>query len=199
MLAQRLNAEVFADVPHRQCVFTIPRRLRVYFLYDRSLLGKLCRAAYETLRQVVALELRDDEAVPAMVAAPQTFGDLIDPWQCTPLTLSSASWVDVGFELFSGCTRDVYPVSLCCLACRNGSFRDEAAYLVHRGVEVSSQSVNCYFAFSAAGRWYPVVPPEVADAYPSEVFTLWGREPFLVENTCYVCITVVDGQRSDAI
>ncbi|MBD3238980.1 MAG: hypothetical protein GF331_00235 [Chitinivibrionales bacterium] len=76
VLGQRLNAEVFADVPHRQWVFTIPRRLRVYFLYDRSLLGKLCRAACETLRQVVALELRDDEAVPAIVAAPQTFGDL---------------------------------------------------------------------------------------------------------------------------
>ena len=76
MLAQRLNAQIFANVPHRQWVFTIARRLRIYFLYDRSLLGKLCRAAYETLCQVVALELGDEEAVPAMVAAPQTFGDL---------------------------------------------------------------------------------------------------------------------------
>ncbi len=76
MLALRLNTEIFADVPHRQWVFTMPRRLRVYFRFDRSLLGKLCRAAYETLREVVALELRDDEAVPAMIATPQTQGDL---------------------------------------------------------------------------------------------------------------------------
>ena len=54
-------------------------RLRVYFRFDRSLLGKLCRAAYETLREVVALELRDDDAVPAMIATPQSFGDLIEP------------------------------------------------------------------------------------------------------------------------
>jgi hypothetical protein len=30
-------------------VFTIPKRLRVYFRYDRKLLGKLCRAAFDTV------------------------------------------------------------------------------------------------------------------------------------------------------
>jgi hypothetical protein len=68
---------VFANVPHRQWVFTIPKRLRVYFRFDRSLLGKLCRAAWETVRDVYALEVDGDSGVPAMVGAVQTFGDLV--------------------------------------------------------------------------------------------------------------------------
>jgi len=68
---------VFADVPHRQWVFTIPKRLRVYFRFDRSLLGKLCRAAYDTVCDVFRLEIGGDSGIPAMVGAVQTFGDLI--------------------------------------------------------------------------------------------------------------------------
>jgi hypothetical protein len=60
-----------------QWVFTIPKRLRVYFRFDRSLLGKLCRAAWETVRDVYALEVDGDSGVPAMVGAVQTFGDLV--------------------------------------------------------------------------------------------------------------------------
>jgi hypothetical protein len=74
LLAYRLNGEIFARVPHRQWVFTIPKRLRVYFRYDRGLLGRLCRAAYETVREVYELE---GEGVPAMLGAVQTFGDLV--------------------------------------------------------------------------------------------------------------------------
>ena len=77
MLAYRLNDEVLAAVPHRQWVFTIPKRLRVYFRYDRSLLGKLCRAAYETICEVFKLEIDGDCGVPAMIGVVQTFGDLI--------------------------------------------------------------------------------------------------------------------------
>jgi hypothetical protein len=36
---------VCAEVPHRQFVFTIPKRLRIQFRFDRRLLGELCRAA----------------------------------------------------------------------------------------------------------------------------------------------------------
>ncbi|MBD3242938.1 MAG: hypothetical protein GF331_20265 [Chitinivibrionales bacterium] len=49
-------------------------RLRVYFRYDRSLLGRLRRAAYETVREVYEQE---GDGVPAMVGAVQTFGDLV--------------------------------------------------------------------------------------------------------------------------
>ena len=40
-----MSQEVCAAVPHRQFVFTIPKRLRLYFRFDRRLLGELCRAA----------------------------------------------------------------------------------------------------------------------------------------------------------
>ena len=58
-------------------VFTVPKRLRVYFRYDRKLLGKLCRAAYDTVCDVFRLEIDGDSGLPAMVGAVQTFGDLI--------------------------------------------------------------------------------------------------------------------------
>jgi hypothetical protein len=77
MLACRLLEEILADVPHRQWVFTIPKQLRVYFRYDRKLLGKLCRAAYDTVCEVFRMEIDADSGVPAMVGAVQTFSDLI--------------------------------------------------------------------------------------------------------------------------
>jgi len=77
LLGHRLKAEILAPVPHRQWVFTIPKRLRRYFRFNRSLLGKLCRAAWETVQEVYAKEVDGDCGVPAMVGAVQTFGDLI--------------------------------------------------------------------------------------------------------------------------
>jgi len=77
LLAHRLKVEVLADVPHRQWVFTVPKRLRVFFRYDRKLLGKLCRAAYETICDVFRLEIDSGDGVPAMIGAVQTFGDLV--------------------------------------------------------------------------------------------------------------------------
>jgi hypothetical protein len=46
--------------PHRQQVFTIPKRFRFYFRYDRSVPGKLCRAAYDTVCDVFNLEVDGD-------------------------------------------------------------------------------------------------------------------------------------------
>ena len=77
VLSQRLSAQVFAQVPHRQWVLTVPKRLRVYFRYDRALLGKLCRAAYATVCDAFRLEPEGQTGVPAMVGAVQTFGDLV--------------------------------------------------------------------------------------------------------------------------
>jgi hypothetical protein len=36
-----LYTEVLKQAPHRQWVFSIPKRLRRYFMYDRTLLSKL--------------------------------------------------------------------------------------------------------------------------------------------------------------
>jgi hypothetical protein len=74
-----LGEDVPAQVPHRQFVFTIPKRLRIYFRYDRKLLGKLAHAAWETARDVFLEEVGCDDIIfPAMIAGIQTFGDLIN-------------------------------------------------------------------------------------------------------------------------
>ncbi len=77
LLGIRLAEVILAPIPHRQWVFTIPKRLRIYFRFDRSLLGKLCRSAYETVREALAAETGDDIVSPGMIATVQTFGDLI--------------------------------------------------------------------------------------------------------------------------
>jgi hypothetical protein len=77
ILGIRLLAEVLQPVAHRQWVFTIPKRLRVYFRFTRSFLGELCRAAYDTVREVMEVESHEEGCTPAMVGAVQTFGDLV--------------------------------------------------------------------------------------------------------------------------
>ena len=77
ILGHRLLDEVMAEVPHRQWVFTIPKRLRVYFRFTRNLLGDLCRAAYDTVREVMQIEIEEEGYMPAMIGAVQTFGDLV--------------------------------------------------------------------------------------------------------------------------
>ncbi|GEM_PF-6808480 len=51
LLGMQLAEEVIAPVSHQQWVLTIPRRLRIFFRYDRHLPGKPCRPAYGTIRQ----------------------------------------------------------------------------------------------------------------------------------------------------
>jgi hypothetical protein len=44
-----LCEEVLKYVPHRQWVFSISKRLRIYFLFDRKLLTKLSRCTWKVL------------------------------------------------------------------------------------------------------------------------------------------------------
>jgi hypothetical protein len=68
---------VCAEVPHRQFVFTIPKRLRIYFRFERRLLGHLCRAAARTVITVYRAASGRPDAVRGMVGAIQTFGQLV--------------------------------------------------------------------------------------------------------------------------
>jgi len=68
---------VCAEVPHRQFVFTIPKRLRIYFRFERRLLGELCRAAARTVTTVYRAASGRPDGVPGIVGAIQTFGQLI--------------------------------------------------------------------------------------------------------------------------
>ena len=57
-------------------VFTIHKMLRVYFLHHRELLGELSRAAYETVRELMAAAVFEDESFrPGMVSVVQTCGE----------------------------------------------------------------------------------------------------------------------------
>jgi len=72
----RLAENVCRPVPHRQFVWTVPKRLRVFFRYHRDLLGRLPLLAWRSLREVYRALLGDD-AVPGGVLAVQTFGQLL--------------------------------------------------------------------------------------------------------------------------
>ncbi len=77
LAAHAIAHTVCATVPHRQIVFTIPKRLRIYCRYDRGLLGELARAAWESVVEVYRNSLQRGDVVPGMVAGIQTFGELI--------------------------------------------------------------------------------------------------------------------------
>ena len=75
-LAAFLMDEVVEDVGHAQWVFTVPKMLRVYFLYHRELLGELSRAAAETAKQLLAAAAGEEEDFRSgIVSMVQTFGD----------------------------------------------------------------------------------------------------------------------------
>jgi hypothetical protein len=61
--AEHIYSEVINDVPHRHTVFTIPKRLRVFFKYDRKLNTILFRAAWGALSEVLSIKERELAAI----------------------------------------------------------------------------------------------------------------------------------------
>jgi len=71
--------QVLPDVPYAQLVFTIPKMLRRAVLFERKLYGELCRVAYAATRKFFEVHFPGlEKAVAAMVAAPQSFGSLLN-------------------------------------------------------------------------------------------------------------------------
>ena len=87
-----LQEEVLADVPHRQWVFSLPKRLRLYFLYDRKLLAGLSRCVWKVMSRYLEQGVSVDypkpgwsqtasaarPCIPGVVIAVQTFGDMLN-------------------------------------------------------------------------------------------------------------------------
>jgi Zn finger protein HypA/HybF involved in hydrogenase expression len=73
-----LLTNVLKDVPYKQWVFSIPKRLRIYFLYDRKLLAKLSRCAWNVITTYLKSTVPDDDAVPGASIAVQTYGDFLN-------------------------------------------------------------------------------------------------------------------------
>jgi len=69
--------DVLTRVPHRHFVFSIPKILRRYFLYDRKLLADLSRSAWESLQVFLQEAVPQNDPIPGAVIAIQTFGDFL--------------------------------------------------------------------------------------------------------------------------
>ena len=70
-----LKDELLDDVGHCLWTFSLPKMLRLYFLFRRELLTELARAAYETVKELMQAAVDDQKAQPGMVAVIQTFSD----------------------------------------------------------------------------------------------------------------------------
>lgn len=75
---EHLYDEVLKEVPHRQWVFSIPKRLRPYFMYDRKLLAKLSRCAWKVLSTYLKQSVPVDNPIPGCVISVQTFGEFLN-------------------------------------------------------------------------------------------------------------------------
>ncbi len=71
---EHLYDSVVEKVPHRHCGFTLPKRLRVFFRYDRSLNDILFKAAVSSVQAV----LGSDTQSPALVLTVQTAGEALN-------------------------------------------------------------------------------------------------------------------------
>jgi hypothetical protein len=77
LIAEHIARNVCEAVPHRQFVFTIPKRLRIFFRFDRRLLGALPRLAWQTVLEVYRAVLDRQDVVPGMIAAIHSHGQLL--------------------------------------------------------------------------------------------------------------------------
>ena len=73
-----LLGNVLKDVPHRQWVFSIPKRLRIYFLYDRKLLAKLSKCGWNVIEKCFKSAAGHQEGVAGVTIAVQTYGDFLN-------------------------------------------------------------------------------------------------------------------------
>ena len=76
---------------HAQWVFTVPKMLRPYFLRHRELLGDLCRAAWDTVREMLVAGA-GEEIRPGMVAVVQTFGERVNFHRHVHALASRGGW-----------------------------------------------------------------------------------------------------------
>lgn len=75
LFAENLVENVLLPYEHRHCVFTVPKRVRPYFKFNRKLMAHLYRAAWESWKEL-ALE-QYPTGIPAAVEALHSAGDLL--------------------------------------------------------------------------------------------------------------------------
>ena len=70
-------SNVLKNVPHRHFVFSIPKIIRIYFLFDRTLLKELSKIAWEVLGLYYKNAVSKEKITPAAISSIQTFGDFL--------------------------------------------------------------------------------------------------------------------------
>jgi hypothetical protein len=74
-----LADEVLEEVGHAMWTFSLPKMIRPYFVHHPELRGRLCRAAYETVQEMMAAAAIGCEGFrTGMVAFAATAGDLLN-------------------------------------------------------------------------------------------------------------------------
>lgn len=76
IFAEHLHENVLLPYPHRHLVFSLPKRLRVYFKYDRRLTKLLYRAAWQSYSEYVSQILPGQKT--GAIMALHTAGDLLN-------------------------------------------------------------------------------------------------------------------------
>jgi len=72
-----MREKLILDTPHRQVVFTIPKMLRIFFKFNRSLLSALCVCGKEALLKYLKTTTKID-ITPGIIAVIQSFGSRIN-------------------------------------------------------------------------------------------------------------------------
>ena len=89
-------SELLAEVPHRQVVFTVPKRLRIFFRFDRKLLGELPGCAWRALRLYFAVWFEGARVEPGAVGFVQTAGELLGWHPHLHVLLTDGGWLPDG-------------------------------------------------------------------------------------------------------
>jgi len=80
VFGEELCENVLKYVPHRQWVFSIPKRLRIYFMFDRKLLSKLSQCVWKVLSVYLIFLLMNHPMVrQRLYQIPSADDYLIDP------------------------------------------------------------------------------------------------------------------------
>jgi hypothetical protein len=67
--------KVLKAVSHRHFIFSIPKILRKYFLYDRDLLSELSRCGWESVKAFFQEAMPEENVKPGTIIAIKSFGD----------------------------------------------------------------------------------------------------------------------------
>jgi hypothetical protein len=94
--AQWAAEELLEEVPHRQVVLTLPKRLRIFFRFDRRLLGELPGCAWRALRLYLAAAFDRADIVPGAIGFVQTAGELLGWHPHLHVLLADGGWLPDG-------------------------------------------------------------------------------------------------------